>query len=247
MSQKPFPKDKASLKAYERRVQNFTLGRLEKEWEAVKDDPTPERRDIVAKELREWEKMRNEANRDFTKYTLLFDLIIGACATKYLYLFVGIIKRILGAPPHPEIQFTDYLPYFPYSCAIVCLTFCIYSVWNEKKKNFIDKIKEFGHTVITEVISVFFTVNGLVGLIFGSYYGFFVTPGPVVSRFISGIIVALSIFYLYNDQAGKYKGFFFQKRNPASFNFTCFGANRTVDNFVNSFACKKKRLKPKNL
>lgn len=210
MSQKPFPKDKASLKAYERRVQNFMLGRLEKEWEAVKDDPTPERRDIVAKELREWEKMRNEANRDFTKYTLLFDLIIGACATKYLYLFVGIIKRILGAPPHPEIQFTDYLPYFPYSCAIVCLTFCIYSVWNEKKKNFIDKIKEFGHTVITEVISVFFTANGLVGLIFGSYYGFFVTPGPVVSRFISGIIVALSIFYLYNDQAGKYKGFFFK-------------------------------------
>ena len=48
MSQKPFPKDKASLKAYERRVQNFTLGRLEKEWEAVKDDPTPERKDIVA-------------------------------------------------------------------------------------------------------------------------------------------------------------------------------------------------------
>jgi len=70
--------------------------------------------------------------------------------------------------------------------------------------------KEFGHTVITEVISVFFTANGLVGLIFGSYYGFFVTPGPVVSRFISGIIVALSIFYLYNDQAGKYKGFFFK-------------------------------------
>ena len=139
MSQKPFPKDKASLKAYERRVQNFTLGRLEKEWEAVKDDPTPERRDIVAKELREWEKMRNEANRDFTKYTLLFDLIIGACATKYLYLFVGIIKRILGAPPHPEIQFTDYLPYFPYSCAIVCLTFCIYSVWNKKKKILLTK------------------------------------------------------------------------------------------------------------
>ena len=79
-----------------------------------------------------------------------------------------------------------------------------------KEKNFIDKIKEFGHTVITEVISVFFTANGLVGLIFGSYYGFFVTPGPVVSRFISGIIVALSIFYLYNNQAGKYKGFFFK-------------------------------------
>ena len=214
MSQKPFPKDKASLKAYERRVQNFTLGRLEKEWETVKDDPTPERRDIVAKELHEWEKMRNEVNRDSTKYMLLFDLIFGACATEYLYLFVGIIKRILGAPPHPKIIFTDYLPYFPYSCAIVSLIFCIYSVWSEKKKNFIDKIKEFGHTVITETISVFLTANGLVGLIFGSYYGFFVTPGPIVSRIISGIIIILSIFYLYNYHADKYKGFLFKSAIP---------------------------------
>lgn len=212
MNQKPFPKDKASLEKYEKRVQNFTFGRLEKEWEIVKDDPTPERKDIVAKELREWEKMRNEANRDFTKYTLLFDLIIGACATKYLYLFAGIIKRILGAPPHPEILFTNYLPYFPYSCAIVCITFDFYFVWSEK--NFIDKIKEFGHIVITEAISVFFIANGLVGLIFGHYYGFFVTPGPVVSRFISGIIVALSIFYLYNYHAEKYKGFLFKSAIP---------------------------------
>ena len=49
MSKKSFPTDKASLEKYEKRVQHFTLGRLEKEWEAVKDDPTPERRDIVAK------------------------------------------------------------------------------------------------------------------------------------------------------------------------------------------------------
>lgn len=214
MNKKPFPKDKASLKAYERRVQNFTLGRLEKEWETVKDDPTPERRDIVAKELREWEKMRSEANRDYTKYMLLIYLLLGACATEYLYLFIGIIKRALGAPPHPEITFTDYLPYFPYSCAIVSLIFCIYSVWSEKKKNFIDKIKEFGHTVITETISVFLTANGLVGLIFGSYYGFFVTPGPIVSRFISSIIIALSIFYFYNYHADKYKGFLFKSAIP---------------------------------
>ena len=128
MNQKTFPKDKASLKKYEKRVQNFTLGRLEKEWEAVKDDPTPERRDIVAKELREWEKMRSEAKRDFTKYMLLIYLVLGACATEYLYLFVAIIKRMRGAPPHPEITFTDYLPYFPYSCAIVCFVFQFYCI-----------------------------------------------------------------------------------------------------------------------
>lgn len=214
MSQKPFPKDKASLEKYEKRVQNFTFGRLEKEWEIVKDDPTPERRDIVAKELHEWEKLRSEANHDFTKYMLLLYCVGGVCATEYLYLFVGIIKRILGAPPQPEITFTDYLPYYPYSCAIVCLAFCIYFVWNEKNKNFIDKIKEFGHTVITEAISVFFTANGLVGLIFGSYYGFFVTPGPIVSRIISGIIIILSVFYFYNHQADKYKGILFKNSIP---------------------------------
>ena len=60
MSPKTFPTDKASLEKYEKRVQNFTLGRLEKEWEAVKDDPTPERRDIVAKELREWDKTQKQ-------------------------------------------------------------------------------------------------------------------------------------------------------------------------------------------
>ena len=214
MNQKPFPTDKASLEKYEKRVQNFTFGRLEKEWEIVKDDPTPERRDIVAKEFLEWEKMRNEANRDFTKYMLLLYCIGGVCATEYLYLFVGIIKRILGAPPQPEITFTDYLPYYPYSCAIVCLAFCIYFVWNEKNKNFINKIKEFGHTVITEAISVFLTANGLVGLIFGSYYGFFVTPGPIVSRIISGIIIILSVFYFYNHQADKYKGILFKNSIP---------------------------------
>jgi hypothetical protein len=214
MSQKPFPTDKASLEKYEKRVQNFTFGRLEKEWEIVKDDPTPERRDIVAKELREWEKMRNEANHDFTKYMLLLYCVGGVCATEYLYLFVGIIKRILGAPPQPEITFTDYLPYYPYSCAIVCLAFCIYFVWNEKNKNFINKIKEFGHTVITEAISVFLTANGLVGLIFGSYYGFFVTPGPIVSRIISGIIIILSVFYFYNHLADKYKGILFKNSIP---------------------------------
>ncbi len=214
MSQKPFPTDKASLEKYEKRVQNFTFGRLEKEWEIVKDDPTPERRDIVAKELREWEKMRNEANHDFTKYMLLLYCVGGVCATEYLYLFVGIIKRILGAPPQPEITFTDYLPYYPYSCAIVCLAFCIYFVWNEKNKNFINKIKEFGHTVITEAISVFLTANGLVGLIFGSYYGFFVTLGPIVSRIISGIIIILSVFYFYNHLADKYKGILFKNSIP---------------------------------
>ena len=214
MNQKPFPTDKASLGKYEKRVQNFTLGRLEKEWEIVKDDPTPERRDIVAKELREWEKLRSEANHDFTKYMLLLYCVGGVCATEYLYLFVGIIKRILGAPPQPEITFTDYLPYYPYSCAIVCLAFCIYFVWNEKNKNFIDKIKEFGHVVITETISVFLTANGLVGLIFGSYYGFFVTPGPIVSRIISGIIIILSVFYFYNLQADKYKGILFKNSIP---------------------------------
>ena len=214
MSPKTFPTDKASLEKYQRLVQHFTLEQIKKEWDNVKDDPTPERRDIVAKELHEWEKMRNEVNRDSTKYMLLFDLIFGACATEYLYLFVGIIKRILGAPPHPKIIFTDYLPYFPYSCAIVSLIFCIYSVWSEKKKNFIDKIKEFGHTVITETISVFLTANGLVGLIFGSYYGFFVTPGPIVSRIISSIIVTLSVFYFYNYHADKYKGFLFKSAIP---------------------------------
>ena len=214
MNQKPFPTDKASLGKYEKRVQNFTLGRLEKEWEIVKDDPTPERRDIVAKELHEWEKMRSEANHDFTKYMLLLYCVGGVCATEYLYLFVGIIKRILGAPPQPEITFTDYLPYYPYSCVIVCLAFCIYFVWNEKNKNFIDKIKEFGHTVITEAISVFLTANGLVGLIFGSYYGFFVTPGPIVSRIISGIIIILSVFYFYNHLADKYKGILFKNSIP---------------------------------
>ena len=70
MSQKPFPKDKASLKAYERRVQNFTLGRLEKEWEAVKDDPTPERRDIVAKELRKCET-KQIATSQSTHFSLI--------------------------------------------------------------------------------------------------------------------------------------------------------------------------------
>lgn len=209
MNQKTFPKDKASLKKYEKRVQNFTLGRLEKEWEAVKDDPTPERRDIVAKELREWEKMRSEAKRDFTKYMLFLYLVGGACATEYLYLFVAIIKRMRGATPHPA-TFMDYLPYFPYSCAIVCLAFKIYCVWSAKEISFLDKIKEFG----TEAISVFFFANGLVGLVFGSYYGFFVTPGPIVSRIISSIIIALSIFYFYNHQADKYKGILFKNSIP---------------------------------
>lgn len=213
MSKKSFPTDKASLEKYEKRVQHFTLGRLEKEWEAVKDDPTPERRDIVAKELHEWEKMRNEANRDFTKYMLFLYLVGGACATEYLYLFVAIIKRMHGATPHPA-TFMDYLPYFPYSCAIVCLAFKIYCVWSEKEISFLDKIKEFGHVVITEAISVFFFANGLVGLVFGSYYGFFVTLGPIVSRIISSIIIALSIFYVYNYHADKYKGFLFKSAIP---------------------------------
>lgn len=214
MNQKTFPKDKASLKKYEKRVQNFTLGRLEKEWEAVKDDPTPERRDIVAKELREWEKMRSEAKRDFTKYMLLIYLVLGACATEYLYLFVAIIKRMRGAPPHPEITFTDYLPYFPYSCAIVCFVFQFYCIWSEKEKDFTDKIKKFGQAAITQIIFVFFLTNGLVGLVFGHYYGFFVTPGPIVSRIISSIITALSIFYFYNYHADKYKGFLFKSAIP---------------------------------
>ena len=214
MSKKTFPKDKASLKTYEKRVQHFTLGRLEKEWEAVKDDPTPERRDIVAKELREWEKMQNDAKHDYTKYMLLIYLLLGACATEYLYLFIGIIKRALGAPPHPEITFTDYFPYFPYSCAIVCFVFQFCCIWSEKGKDFTNKIKELNQAATTQVISVFFLTNGLIGLVFGQYYGFFVTPGPILSRIISSIIVTLSVFYFYNHHADKYKGFLFKSAIP---------------------------------
>ena len=216
MNQKPFPKDKASLKTYEKRVQHFTLGRLEKEWEAVKDDPTPERRDIVAKELREWEKTQKKAFRGLAKTLLFVFLGLGGCVTEYVYLFVGIIKRALGAPPHPEIIFADYLPYYSYSCTIVCLTLYFFSIWGQKGSSFFDinKIKEFGHIVITEAFSVFFIANGLVGIVFGHYYGFFVTPGPIVSRIISSIITALSIFYFYNYPADKYKGFLFKSAIP---------------------------------
>lgn len=78
----------------------------------------------------------------------------------------------------------------------------------------INKIKEFGHIVITEAFSVFFIANGLVGIVFGHYYGFFVTPGPIVSRIISSIITALSIFYFYNYHADKYKEFLFKSAIP---------------------------------
>ena len=216
MNQKPFPTDKAFLEKYEKRVQHFTLGRLEKEWEAVKDDPTPERRDIVAKELREWEKTQKKAFRGLAKTLLFVFLGLGGCVTEYVYLFVGIIKRALGAPPHPEIIFADYLPYYSYSCTIVCLTLYFFSIWGQKGSSFFDinKIKEFGHIVITEAFSVFFIANGLVGLVFGHYYGFFVTPGPIVSRIISSIISALSIFYFYNYHTDKYKGFLFKSAIP---------------------------------
>lgn len=216
MSPKTFPTDKASLEKYEKRVQNFTLGRLEKEWEAVKDDPMPERRDIVAKELHEWDKTQKQAFRGLAKTLLFVFLGLGGCVTEYVYLFVAIIKRMLGAPPHPEIIFADYLPYYSYSCTIVCLTLYFFSIWGQKGSSFFDinKIKEFGHIVITEAFSVFFIANGLVGIVFGHYYGFFVTPGPIVSRIISSIIIALSIFYFYNYHADKYKGFLFKSAIP---------------------------------
>ena len=97
----------------------------------------------------------------------------------------------------------EVLPYVPYASAVVGIIIAYSWSYLRRKKRTLD----LGITGLC-------LSKAVIGLLYGSFPGFFITPGAFLSRVIAGIVLTLSLVFMYNIFTGKHTGRFFDNAWP---------------------------------
>ena len=200
-----------SLEAFKNRIRKLSYDELYDELDAAEKAESEERIAIVEKridELEPIEKKKKELQEEEEKLKRaigmwpLFTVFGGAYAAKQIFFFLRYnqfgTKETLKA-----INITEILPYIPYASAVVGIIIAYsWSYLRQKKRTF-----DLG-------ITGFCLSKASLGLLLGSYPGFFITPGANLSRVIGGIVATLSLVFMYNVFKPKYKGRFYDNAWP---------------------------------
>ena len=204
-----------SLEAFKKRIRKMTLDELYDELDAAEKAESDERMDIIINRIdelepieqkkKELQKKKEKEEENFKKAIALWPLGVvfgGIYATEQIAFFLRYnqfgTKETLKA-----INITEILPYIPYASAIVGIILAYFwSYLRQKKRTF-----DLG-------ITGFCLSKASLGLLLGSYPGFFITPGANLSRVIGGIVATLSLVFMYNIFTGKHTGRFFNNAWP---------------------------------
>ena len=204
-----------SLEAFKKRIRKMTLDELYDELDAAEKAESDERMDIIINRIdelepieqkkKELQKKKEKEEENFKKAIALWPLGVvlgGDYAAKQIAFFLRYnqfgTKETLKA-----INITEILPYIPYASAIVGIILAYsWSYLRQKKRTF-----DLG-------ITGFCLSKASLGLLLGSYPGFFITPGANLSRVIGGIVATLSLVFMYNIFTGKHTGRFFNNAWP---------------------------------
>ena len=213
MSQKTFPKDKASLKTYEKYIRKLSYDELYDELDAAEKEDSDERMDIIINRIDELEpieqkKKEIEKKRKRLKDTFVYWPFCTIAGSYYITLqFFYFHKYGQFLPRHKRLPYeapiSEVLLYSPYVSFVIGFLLAYFWSYLQQKQRALD----LGITGLC-------LSKAALGLIVGSYPGFFMTPGAFLSRFIACIVATLSLVFMYNVFKPKCKGRFYDSAWP---------------------------------
>lgn len=200
-----------SLEAFKKRIRKLSYDELYDELDAAEKAESEERIAIVEKRIDELEpieqkKKEIEKEKENFKKALimwpLFTVFGGIYATRQIAYFLQ-NKQFGSTEALKSINITEVLPYIPYASAVISIIIAYSWSYLRQKKRTLD----LGITGLC-------LSKAALGLIVGSYPGFFMTPGAFLSRFIACIVATLSLVFMYNVFKPKCKGRFYDSAWP---------------------------------
>lgn len=200
-----------SLEAFKKRIRKLSLDELYDELDAAEKAESDERMDIIIERMDKLEpieqkkKELQEEEEKLKRAIGLWPLVTvfgGAYAAKQIAFFLQ-NKHFGSSEALKTISNLEVLPYVPYASAVVGIFMAYLWSYLRQKKRTLD----LG-------ITGFCLSKASAGLFFGSYPGFFVTSGATLSRVIAGIVLILSLVFMYNIFTGKRTGRFFDNAWP---------------------------------
>lgn len=204
-----------SLEAFKKRIRKMTLDELYDELDAAEKAESDERMDIIINRIdelepieqkkKELQKKKEKEEENFKKAIAMWPLGVvfgGIYATEQIVFFLR-YNQFGTKDTLKAINLNEILPYIPYASAIVGIILAyLWSYLRQKKRTF-----DLG-------ITGFCLSKASLGLLLGSYPGFFMTPGAFLSRFIACIVATLSLVFMYNVFKPKCKGRFYDSAWP---------------------------------
>jgi hypothetical protein len=200
-----------SLEAFKKRIRKLSLDELYDELDAAEKAESDERMDIIIQRMDKLEPMEQKKKEiekekeNFKKALIMWPLVVvfgGIYATEQIVFFLR-YNQFGTKDTLKAINLNEILPYIPYASAIVGIILAyLWSYLRQKKRTF-----DLG-------ITGFCLSKASLGLLLGSYPGFFMTPGAFLSRFIACIVATLSLVFMYNVFKKKQTGFFYDKAWP---------------------------------
>ena len=200
-----------SLEAFTKRIHKLSYDELYDELDAAEKAESEERIAIVEKridELEPIEKKKKELQEEEEKLKRaigmwpLFTVFGGAYAAKQIFFFLR-NKQFGSTEALKTISTLEILPYIPYASAVVGIIIAYSWGYLRKKKRTLD----LGITGLC-------LSKAIIGLLYGSFPGFFITPGAFLSRVIACIVATLSLIFMYNVFKPKCKGRFYDSAWP---------------------------------
>ena len=200
-----------SLEAFKNRICKLSYDELYDELDAAEKAESDERMDIIIEQMDKLEPIEQKKKEikkekeNFKKALImwpLFTVFGGLYAARQIAYFLQ-NKHFATNEALKSINIAEILPHVPYASAIVGIILAYsWSYLRQKKRTF-----DLG-------ITGFCLSKASLGLLLGSYPGFFITPGANLSRVIGGIVATLSLVFMYNIFTGKHTGRFFNNAWP---------------------------------
>lgn len=200
-----------SLEAFKNRIRKLSYDELYDELDAAEKAESEERITIVEKridELEPIEKKKKELQKEqenFKKAITMWPLgtVFGGIYVAEQIVYFMQNKQFGSKEALKSISLTDILTYTPYTGAIVGIL--IFYSWSYLRQ--IKRPLDFGITGLC-------LSKAALGLLTGSFPGFFITPEATFSRVIGCIVAALSLVFMYNMITKKRTGVFFDNAWP---------------------------------
>ncbi len=203
-----------SLEAFKKRIRKMSLDELYDELDAAEKEESDERMDIIINRMDKLEpieqkkkKLKKEKeNFKNAMVTLSFVSIFGGFyATEQIAFFLR-NKQFGSSEALKAIKLSEVLSYIPYT-SFVLIVLIVYS-WSYLRQK---------HRTLDLGISGLCLSKAAMGLLFGCFPGFFITPGAVLSRFIACIVATFSFVFMYNVINKKQNGIFYDSAWPLLF------------------------------
>jgi len=202
-----------SLEAFKKRIRKMSLDELYDELDAAEKEDSDERMDIIINRIDELEpieqkKKEIEKKRKRLKDTFVYWPFCTIAGSYYITLqFFYFHKYGQFLPRHKRLPYeapiSEVLLYSPYVSFVIGFLLAYFWSYLQQKQRALD----LGITGLC-------LSKAALGLIVGSYPGFFMTPGAFLSRFIACIVATLSLVFMYNVFKPKCKGRFYDSAWP---------------------------------